>query len=82
MRPIDPHEETLTAAEVAQKISYDFGIDVTSHKIGQTARLLNLDYVETDLEIRSFTVRQRKYGIKDLPAIASRLSDKKSAGIL
>ena len=78
MRPIDPHEETLTAAEVAQKIRSDFGIDVTSHKIGQTARLLNLDYVEADLEIRSFTVRQRRYGIKDLPVIASRLGFKKN----
>ena len=77
MRRIEPREETLTAAEVAQKMASDFGVDVTSQKVGQTAKLLDLDYIEVDLEIRSFTVRQRKYGIKDLPAIASRLTAKK-----
>ena len=72
-------EETLTAAEIAERIEAQLGREFSATKVGNAAKSLDLDYEEVDYDVPTqpgLTVKQRRYSVVDIPEITRLLIEK------
>lgn len=76
MRPIQPGEPCLTAAEISARFAAETGIELHPTNVGKAAKALGLDYLEREAEPvpgQQWSKPQRLYAEADVPAIFSKL---------